>query len=44
VVRLDLRRPPGLTRLTSVNDDVLGNKHLAKVEEVWYNSTGGARV
>ncbi len=44
VVRLDLRRPPGLTRLTGVNDDVLGNKRLAKVEEVWYNSSGGARV
>src|SRR4029077_5749661 len=44
VVRLDLRRPQGLTRLTDVNDDVLGNKRLAKVEEVWYNSTAGARV
>src|SRR5207244_6700449 len=43
VVRLDLRRPPGVTRHTGVKDDVLGNKHLAKVDEVWYNSTGGAR-
>ena len=44
VVRLDLRRPQGLTRLTAVNDDVLGNKRLSKVEEVGYTSTGGARV
>ncbi|HLB81452.1 MAG TPA: S9 family peptidase [Gemmatimonadales bacterium] len=44
VVRLDLRRPQALTPLTRVNDDVLGNKRLARVDEVWYASTGGARV
>ena len=44
VVRLDLRRGGGLTRLTDVNDDVLANKRLAKVEEVWYESSAGARV
>ena len=27
-----------------VNDDVLQGKRLAKVEEVWYGSSGGARV
>ena len=44
VVRYDLRRPELITRLTSVNEDVLGNKRLARVEEVWYTSTGGTRV
>src|SRR5438105_3223270 len=44
VVRMDLRRPGPVTRLTMVNDDVLANKRLAKVEETWYNSTGGTRV
>ena len=44
VVRLDLRRSQAPTRLTAVNDDVLGNKRLAKVEELWYGSSGGAKV
>jgi len=44
VVRFDLRKPQALARLTSVNDDVLGNKRLAQVEEIWYNSSGGTRV
>jgi dipeptidyl aminopeptidase/acylaminoacyl peptidase len=44
VVRLDLRRPQAPTRLTAVNDDVLANKRLAKVEEIWYGSSGGAKV
>ena len=46
VVRIDLRRgqaaPPA--RVTAVNDDVLTNKRLARVEEVWYTSSGGTRV
>jgi len=46
VVRFDLRRPSTqpLARVTAVNDDVLQNKQLATVEEVWYPSTGGARI
>jgi dipeptidyl aminopeptidase/acylaminoacyl peptidase len=44
VVRVDLRRPQTVTRLTGLNDGVLTNKRLAKIEEVWYNSSGGARV
>ena len=44
VVRYDLRRGQALARLTSVNDDVLQNKRLAHVEEIWYPSTGGARI
>src|SRR5437899_1696483 len=44
VVRFDLRRPQALARVTAVNDDVLQNKRLATVEEVWYPSSGGARI
>src|SRR5581483_11390965 len=44
VVRLDLRHPGAVQRLTDVNDDVLANKRLGAVEEVWYASSGGARV
>ena len=44
VVRYNLRRPGPPLRLTAVNDDVLQGKRLAKVEEVWYGSSGGARV
>src|SRR6266513_2175572 len=34
VVRMDLRRPGPVTRLTAVNDDVLANKRLAKMEGI----------
>ena len=44
VVRYSLRRPGAPQKLTAVNDDVLQGKRLAKVEEVWYGSSGGARV
>ncbi|MBI4501124.1 MAG: S9 family peptidase [Gemmatimonadetes bacterium] len=44
VVRINLRAPKSITRLTAVNDDVLANKRLATVEEVWYASTGGTRA
>ncbi len=40
----DLRKPSGLARLTHVNDDVLGDKRLARTEEMWYGSSGGTRV
>jgi len=43
VVRIDLRRGQA-TPVTAVNDDVLANKRLAQVEEVWYASSGGTRV
>jgi dipeptidyl aminopeptidase/acylaminoacyl peptidase len=33
-----------MTPLVSVNDDVLGGKRLAAAEEIWYPSTGGARI
>src|SRR5439155_9870400 len=44
VVRLDLRKPSGLARFTNVNDDVLGDKRLARTEEIWYGSSGATRV
>jgi dipeptidyl aminopeptidase/acylaminoacyl peptidase len=44
VVRYNLRRPQAITQLTSVNDDVLQSKRLAKVEEVWYTSSSAARI
>jgi dipeptidyl aminopeptidase/acylaminoacyl peptidase len=44
VVRIDLRRGQAPTRVTAVNDDVLANKRLARVEELWYTSGGGTRV
>jgi dipeptidyl aminopeptidase/acylaminoacyl peptidase len=45
VVRYNVRQPqPRVAKLTDVNGDVLGNKRLATVEEIWYASTGGTRV
>jgi dipeptidyl aminopeptidase/acylaminoacyl peptidase len=44
VVRYNLRRPDAGLRLTNVNADVLERIHLAKVEEVWYGSSSGARI
>jgi len=44
VVRVNLRRPADIAKLTDVNLDVLQGKQLAKAEEIWYPSTGNARV
>ena len=33
-----------VTQLTAVNDDLLAGKKLATAEEVWYTSSGGAKV
>ena len=46
VVRYSLKtgRAQPVTKLTSVNADVLDRIRLGKVEEVWYTSTGGTRV
>ena len=43
VARIDLRRG-GVAQLTRVNEDVLGRLKTGEVEEVWYTSSGGARV
>lgn len=44
IVRYDLRHPETVTRLTAVNADVLHGIHLGAVQQVWYRSSGGARV
>ena len=46
IVRFNLRKPQPITRLTSVNADVLAGIRLGRVEAVWYTSSGGggARV
>lgn len=43
VVRIDLARG-GVARISEVNADVLANKRLGAVEEIWYVSTGNTRV
>jgi dipeptidyl aminopeptidase/acylaminoacyl peptidase len=44
VVRVDLKRPDAVLQLTRVNEDMLGRIKLGAVEEVWYTSSGGAKV
>src|SRR6266481_2929085 len=44
VVRVNLKAPGQVVKLTDVNGDVLQGKQLAKIEEVNYTSTGNARV
>ena len=44
VVSIDLRRPQRITQLTAVNNDLLADKRLGDVEEIWYNSADGTRV
>jgi dipeptidyl aminopeptidase/acylaminoacyl peptidase len=44
VVVFNVRRPDRITRLTHVNLDVLEAIRLGEVEEIWYESSGGARV
>ena len=44
VVAFNVARPQQITQLTSVNDDLLGTKDLASIEEIWYPSVDGARI
>src|SRR5262245_32944280 len=44
VVRYSLKQPGPIAKLTDVNGDVLAGKQLAKIEEVWYTSTGNTKV
>jgi dipeptidyl aminopeptidase/acylaminoacyl peptidase len=44
VVKFALATPQQVTRLTNVNADIMGNKKLGAIEELWVPSTGGARV
>ena len=44
VVRINLKKPSEIVQLTSVNDDLLAGRQLAEVEEIWYRSSGNAKV
>src|SRR5207237_2941900 len=44
IVRVKLRQPSQVAKVTDVNGDVLEGKQLAKTEEVWYASTGNTKV
>jgi dipeptidyl aminopeptidase/acylaminoacyl peptidase len=44
VVRFTLKQPGEIVRLTAVNDDIFGRTRFGAVEEVWYPSSGGARI
>ncbi len=44
VVRFAVTAPQQVTRLTSVNADILANKKLGTFEELWVTSTSGTRV
>ncbi len=46
VVRITTDKKAGvqITQLTQVNDDLLQGKKLATAEELWYPSTGGAKI
>ncbi|MEZ4586555.1 MAG: S9 family peptidase [Gemmatimonadales bacterium] len=35
---------PTITQLTAVNDDLLGGKELASIEEIWYPSVDGFKI
>jgi dipeptidyl aminopeptidase/acylaminoacyl peptidase len=42
--RFALRTPTKLVRLTQVNDDLLATLRPSPLEELWFGSSGGARV
>ncbi len=44
VVRLNLQDGRDLRTLTAVNDDVLEDVQLGRVEEIWYDSTDNTKV
>ena len=44
VVRYSLKGGGPIAKLTDVNGDVLAGKQLAKIEEVWYTSSGSTKV
>src|SRR5262249_13429795 len=44
VVRVNLKQPAQIAKLTDVNGDVLAGKQIARIEEVWYTSSGNMKV
>jgi dipeptidyl aminopeptidase/acylaminoacyl peptidase len=43
IVTFNVARPE-ITQITAVNDDLLGTKSLATIEEIWYPSVDGFRI
>ncbi|MDP9008084.1 MAG: S9 family peptidase [Pseudomonadota bacterium] len=44
IVLIDPRRPQPVQQLTHLNDELLRGVTLANAEELWYDSSGGARI
>jgi len=44
VVLINPRRPETVQQLTHLNDELLRGIALANAEEIWYDSSGGARI
>lgn len=44
VVIFDVKNPATMKQLTNVNDDILGNRKLGNVEEIWYTSKDGMKI
>ena len=44
IIRIDLKKPSSLVQLTDVNADLMTGTRVGEVEEIWYTSTGGARI
>ena len=44
VVLLNERRPESVQQLTHLNDELLREVPLANAEEIWYDSSGGAKI
>lgn len=44
LVTFDVKRPGAITSLVDLNRDVLADKKLGKVEEMWFNSSDGLKV
>jgi dipeptidyl aminopeptidase/acylaminoacyl peptidase len=44
VITFNVRDAANVKQLTTVNDDILANKKLGNVEEIWFNSKDGLRI
>ncbi|HEV8195570.1 MAG TPA: S9 family peptidase [Gemmatimonadales bacterium] len=44
LIRFEIKKPAELTQLTDVNADLLAGTRIGEVEEIWYTSSGGAKI
>jgi dipeptidyl aminopeptidase/acylaminoacyl peptidase len=44
IVMFNVARPQQMTQLTAVNEDLIGTKSLATLEEIWYPSVDGFKI